>query len=255
MSISHSQKKKFSQRFNDNKDSITMMKYRISQLKLKTNESTDSLPALIEKKTGAKVRNWQIARESIDARDKSSIFKVYTVDFEADKRLRTGKNIEQAPDMSYIPAQLGRSSDKPPVVIGFGPAGMFAALIMAQAGLKPIVLERGQDVETRTAQVEKFWSTGDLDINSNVQFGEGGAGTFSDGKLTTGIKDIRIRKVLEELVSHGAGEDILYKAKPHVGTDVLRDVVRGIREDIRALGGEVRFGSLVTGMSAIWFFR
>ena len=132
-----------------------------------------------------------------------------------------------------------------PIIVGFGPAGMFAALILAQAGLRPLVLERGQEVDARTASVERFWREGTLNEQSNVQFGEGGAGTFSDGKLTTGIKDARIRKVLEEFVAAGAPKEILYKQKPHIGTDVLRLVVKNIREEIKRLGGEVRFHTLV----------
>ena len=132
-----------------------------------------------------------------------------------------------------------------PIIVGFGPAGMFAALILAQAGLRPLVLERGQEVDARTASVERFWREGTLNEQSNVQFGEGGAGTFSDGKLTTGIKDARIRKVLEEFVAAGASKEILYKQKPHIGTDVLRLVVKNIREEIKRLGGEVRFNTLV----------
>ena len=132
-----------------------------------------------------------------------------------------------------------------PIIVGFGPAGMFAALILAQAGLRPLVLERGQEVDARTASVERFWREGTLNEQSNVQFGEGGAGTFSDGKLTTGIKDARIRKVLEEFVTAGAPKEILYKQKPHIGTDVLRLVVKNIREEIKRLGGEVRFHTLV----------
>ena len=132
-----------------------------------------------------------------------------------------------------------------PIIVGFGPAGMFAALILAQAGLRPLVLERGQEVDARTASVERFWREGTLNEQSNVQFGEGGAGTFSDGKLTTGIKDARIRKVLEEFVAAGAPKEILYKQKPHIGTDVLRLVVKNIRKEIKRLGGEVRFNTLV----------
>ena len=132
-----------------------------------------------------------------------------------------------------------------PIIVGFGPAGMFAALILAQAGLRPLVLERGQEVDARTASVERFWREGTLNEQSNVQFGEGGAGTFSDGKLTTGIKDARIRMVLEEFVAAGAPKEILYKQKPHIGTDVLRLLVKNIREEIKRLGGEVRFNTLV----------
>ncbi len=135
-----------------------------------------------------------------------------------------------------------------PVVVGFGPCGMFAALILAEAGMCPVVLERGRDVDRRTKDVEHFWETGELDPASNVQFGEGGAGTFSDGKLTTGIKDVRISKVKEELIEAGADPAIAYRQMPHVGTDVLRTAVKNIRKKIISLGGEVKFESRVTGI-------
>ena len=135
-----------------------------------------------------------------------------------------------------------------PVVVGFGPCGMFAALILAEAGLRPLVLERGRDADRRAADVERFWSTGELDPESNVQFGEGGAGTFSDGKLTTGIRDPRIGKVKAELIEAGADPAIAYRQMPHVGTDVLREVVKKIRKKIISLGGEVRFESRLTGL-------
>ena len=132
------------------------------------------------------------------------------------------------------------------MVVGFGPAGMFASLILAMAGLRPIVLERGEDARARHAKVEHFFTTGELDTRSNVQFGEGGAGTFSDGKLNTGVNNPRIGWILEQLVAAGAGEDILFDAKPHVGTDVLLTVVQNIRQRILSLGGEIRFCSQVT---------
>lgn len=135
-----------------------------------------------------------------------------------------------------------------PVIVGMGPAGLFAAYFLAQAGFKPILLERGKSVEERQKDVEHFWESGDLNTESNVQFGEGGAGTFSDGKLNTLVKDKygRNKEVLRLLVKFGAPEDILYDAKPHVGTDILRDVVRNMRNEIIAMGGEVRFQSKVT---------
>ena len=134
------------------------------------------------------------------------------------------------------------------MVVGFGPAGMFAALVLAIAGWKPLVLERGDDAETRHEKVEKFWKTGVLDTRSNVQFGEGGAGTFSDGKLNTGVNNVRIGWVLEQFVKAGAREEILYDAKPHVGTDILLTVVQNLRKRIIALGGEVRFNAQVVGL-------
>lgn len=163
-----------------------------------------------------------------------------------DKNLPTSQT-EMPQPRSGMPEPLpsARVLRDRPIIVGFGPAGMFAALILAQAGLRPLVLERGQEVDARTASVERFWREGTLNEQSNVQFGEGGAGTFSDGKLTTGIKDARIRKVLEEFVAAGAPKEILYKQKPHIGTDVLRLVVKNIREEIKRLGGEVRFHTLV----------
>lgn len=129
----------------------------------------------------------------------------------------------------------------PPVVVGAGPGGLFAALVLAQAGLRPILLERGRPVEQRRADVERFWSGGGLDETSNVQFGEGGAGAFSDGKLSTGTRDPRHRFILETLVSCGAPEDILIDAKPHVGTDYLYRTLQGIRRKLLALGADIRF--------------
>ena len=148
----------------------------------------------------------------------------------------------------YIAGTAPRLYNRP-IVVGFGPAGMFCALILAEAGYKPIVLERGASMEHRVSDIQSFWNEGKLDENSNVLFGEGGAGTFSDGKLTTGIKDKRIGKVLQELADGGAPNDILYKQKPHVGTDVLRQVVVSIRKKIESLGGEIRFGCKVSDIA------
>ena len=234
--------------------------YRIHQIKLKLGEPVGSLPQKILKKLGSDgkdliIDQWKIVKESIDARDKSDIRLVYSVDFTAvsakdrQRKVKLKANpkqgLEIAPDMSYPNAVTAPDALRlahRPVVVGFGPAGIFAALILARAGYRPLILERGQDVDARTAAVERFWETGELDTESNVQFGEGGAGTFSDGKLTTGIKDPRIRKVLEELVKAGGPPDIMYRQKPHIGTDILRTVVKSIREEIKSLGGEIRFG-------------
>lgn len=135
-----------------------------------------------------------------------------------------------------------------PVIVGMGPAGLFCGLMLARAGFKPLILERGGPVEERRVKVERFWAGGGLDLKSNVQFGEGGAGTFSDGKLNTLVKDVtgRNRKVMELLVEAGADSEILYQQKPHIGTDRLSQVVACIREEILALGGEVRFNTQVT---------
>ncbi len=142
---------------------------------------------------------------------------------------------------------MGRHLDYRPVVVGFGPAGMFAAYLLAKAGYRPIILERGRKVEERVGDVERFMTGGELDTESNIAFGEGGAGTFSDGKLNTGIRDKRIRFVLETFVAYGAPVEILYDAKPHIGTDKLTQVVRDMRLAIEAMGGEVHFGAKFTG--------
>ncbi len=238
--------------------------YRIHQIKLRPEQSRELLPQKIMKKLGRSdliIKDWKIARESIDARDKKNIYLVYSVDFvcvykknpKKEARLASdGKlRLEITPDETYRFPETEPDARKlmhRPVVIGFGPAGMFCALILAQAGYRPLVLERGQCVEKRTQSVRRFWETGVLNPQSNVQFGEGGAGTFSDGKLTTGTKDPRISKVLAELAKAGAPEDILYKQKPHVGTDILREVVKNIRNEIISLGGEVRFSSLASDL-------
>ena len=234
---------------------------RISQIKLSLNESVDRLPVCIAKALKVKdlkLKNWHIVKESADARKKPDIKFIYTVDYEAENEdilLKKaakikGLNLVKAPNTSYeVPSLKSDMSDEErPVIVGFGPCGMFAALVLAEAGARPLVLERGRRVEKRTIDVEHFWETGELDASSNVQFGEGGAGTFSDGKLTTGIKDVRIAKVNSEFIAAGADYSIAYKQMPHIGTDVLRDVVKNIREKIISLGGEIRFGSCVAGI-------
>ena len=190
----------------------------------------------------------------MDARKKPDVRIVYTVDVAVsgnEKRIlkQCGcKRADMAPTAYYQPPKAAVVPKQRPVIVGFGPAGMFAALVLARAGWKPLVLERGEDAQTRHEKVQRFFATGALDPTSNVQFGEGGAGTFSDGKLNTGINNPRISWVLEQLVRVGAGEDILFDAKPHVGTDVLLEVVQNLRKELTALGGEVRFGTQVTGI-------
>jgi len=202
--------------------------------------------------SASKIRDLRLVRRSVDARKKPDVKIVYTVDVKIDgnegKILKHSgcKRASVAPVSYYKAPKAQCQLQRRPVVVGFGPAGMFAALVLALAGQCPIVLERGEDAASRNAKVEHFFATGQLDPKSNVQFGEGGAGTFSDGKLNTGVNNPRIGWILEQFVAAGAREDILFDAKPHVGTDVLLTVVQNIRRRIISLGGEVRFNSQVT---------
>ena len=187
------------------------------------------------------ILSFSIERESLDARH-DDLHYSYTVlaDLKNEEKYLRRKDVTAGQKDVYIPLKPDRPAARP-VIAGFGPAGMFAGLILAEAGMKPLIIERGRCVEERSADVQRFFAEGILDPESNVQYGEGGAGTFSDGKLTTRIKNPRIHKVLEEFVEAGADPAILYQAMPHLGTDQLQVIVRNIRNKIIRLGGEVRF--------------
>ncbi len=193
----------------------------------------------------AEFRDLQILRRSVDAREDVTLTYTLAVSVENEaavlRRCRSWKAGRWEPEPSYRLPESLPPPENPPVVVGAGPAGLFAALVLAEAGQRPILLERGRPVEARRADVERFWSSGELNTESNVQFGEGGAGAFSDGKLNTGTRDLRHRFILERLVSCGAPSDILIDAKPHVGTDYLYKVLQNLRRELTALGAEIRF--------------
>lgn len=221
---------------------------RITQIKLALDEDESLLKskaAKILKINEKYIKSYTIFKKSVDARKKDDIHFSYSIDAvisldekQIVSKVKSGKAQIVTPYIYELPTDK-RKSEFRPIVVGFGPAGMFAGLILAQAGHRPIILERGKDVDSRTKDVKKFWQERVLNEESNVQFGEGGAGTFSDGKLTTGIKSPFIRKILNELYEAGAPEEILYSAKPHIGTDRLAVVVKNIRKKIESLGGEV----------------
>lgn len=222
---------------------------RINEIKLSLDEEESTLKSKAAKTLRINekyIDSYTIYKKSIDARKKDDVHFTYSVDviITLDEEQIVSKcksnKVQIVKPYTYELPQNKRVSKFRPVVVGFGPAGMFAGLILAQSGLKPIILERGKDVEARTKDVNTFWQTRVLNEESNVQFGEGGAGTFSDGKLTTGIKSPFIRKILQELYEAGAPEEILYSSKPHIGTDRLAVVVKNIRKKIEFLGGEVK---------------
>ncbi|HEX6398031.1 MAG TPA: FAD-dependent oxidoreductase, partial [Steroidobacteraceae bacterium] len=233
---------------------------RITELALPLDYPPDALRKAVLKRLQLRdtdLLDVQLFKRSYDARKKHAIKFVCIVDVSVRdedavlRRFARDAQVKLAPDTSYHPvAQAAANSKERPLVVGFGPAGLFAALLLAQMGFKPIVLERGRDVRRRTQDTWALWRRNILTPESNVQFGEGGAGLFSDGKLYSQIKDPRFygRKVMHEFVKAGAPEEILFVSKPHIGTFRLTGVVEKMRAEITALGGEVRFESKVTDL-------
>lgn len=243
-----------------------MISYRIPQLKLPLDHEREDVERRIRAtlRTGAEnIVSYRVERKSFDARDKRDIRVVYGVTVNLRKALpsgASGRGWTPAPEEEpyRFPFQADgaaaeSSADLRPVIVGSGPAGLFCALMLAENGYRPLVLERGADVDTRLKAVRRFWETGELDPDTNIQFGEGGAGTFSDGKLNSSVSErpSANRKVLEEFVEAGAPPEIAYLHKPHIGTDYLVEVVKNLRRKIEHLGGEVRFGARVTGFGVL----
>lgn len=218
---------------------------KITNLLLPIKYSDEDIKNAIKKKLRIgdyDILSFEIIKDSIDAHKRGEIHRCISVAvrLRGEKRFYDVKGVEKYERYEYEYPPVS-TLEKRPVVVGSGPAGLFAAHILATCGARPILIERGMDVDSRRKAVDTFFSLGKLDTECNIQFGEGGAGTFSDGKLTTGTKDPRQRKVLSEFIKHGAPEEIAYVGKPHIGTDLLSGIIKNMRNEIIALGGEVRF--------------
>jgi len=234
------------------------MPIRINNIILGLDEEIESVKGETAKKLGINEKNiskFKILRESIDARKKRDIKFNYTVEIECENQEYIVKKINSSDIKLEEERWDGTISHgnqmlkERPIVIGMGPAGLFSALLLAENGYRPILIERGEAVEERDKKVKQFWKDKILDMNSNVQFGEGGAGTYSDGKLTTRIKDNRCDYILDRFYKFGAPEEIIYSGKPHIGTDILKNIVVNMRKEIIRLGGEVRFSSILTDIN------
>ena len=238
------------------------MLLRIDEIILSINESADVLEdAIIQilNLKGNEIFLYKIVKRAIDSRNKREINFVYSVEVKIDSAEKVLIDVEKwdqklfrrhrlrlVEEYNYEISHIKKEIKKQPVIVGSGPAGLFSALVLVKAGFKPLIIERGKMVDERIKDVEKFRRKGKLNLNSNIQFGEGGAGTFSDGKLSTLITNHRIKYIFEEMVEAGAPEDILWDAKPHIGTDNLQAMVKKLREEIISLGGEFRFETTLT---------
>ena len=224
------------------------MKLLVRGVVLPLSYTKEELAAAVSRKCGAPVESLRVLRRAVDARKKSDVRFVFNVEASVrGNRARLSADVLRAPAAEERPLPPYRGACRP-LIVGAGPAGLFAALTLARAGACPIVCERGKPVERRARDVSAFFAGGALDTESNVQFGEGGAGTFSDGKLATGISDVRCTSVLRDFVAFGAPEEILWDAKPHIGTDRLPGVVAGLRREIEALGGVFLFETKLCGL-------
>lgn len=224
---------------------------RIDNIKLRLDSDTEDLKRKVQKILGKKPEEFYVYKKAVDARHKNDVHFVYSVAVKVQNEEKAALKIKNAKifnDSLYEYPCLKKSMPQRPVIVGSGPAGTFAALSLAHAGARPIILERGKKVNERALDAELFFSGGALNEESNVQFGEGGAGTFSDGKLNTGTGSLYIRKILSEYVRFGAPERILWEAKPHIGTDILKKVAENIRSEIEALGGEYLFSDRLNSL-------
>lgn len=218
------------------------MKYQISDFKISPKDEKD-FDNILKKKLKINNFKYRIIAKSIDARKENDIKVIYKLLIETNEKIKLNDKVTIYKDEKIDMKYPNWEKNDTPIIVGFGPAGMFCALFLARCNAKPIIIERGSKIEDRVNDVNEFIKTGKLNTESNVQFGEGGAGTFSDGKLTTNLRNPLIKFILEEFYKHGAKEDVLYDAKPHVGTDYLRKIVKNIREEIISLGGKFYFNT------------
>ena len=230
---------------------------RIRQIKIPVEDKTtlEEKVSKLLRINKSDIEELHIIKKSIDARRKDQLFYVYEVDIKTcleNNILSKNKSndIFISPKEEYV-FPKGPYLNKKTIIVGSGPAGLFSAYLLAEAGIKPVIIERGEPVEERVKTINKFWGTGKLNTSSNVQFGEGGAGTFSDGKLNTLVKDkaFRGKKVFEIFVENGAPQEIMYEAKPHIGTDILRDVIINMRNKIISMGGEIHYNTTLTNIN------